>query len=159
MGTCAHRTKGSACGRMNEDIYMDQDKARDEARERSKAFFTDLLEHGIKPHAEAVTRAHLDGDIACIFYRMEPGSLTERAAQVLGWRGQGVGRMTKTAAERYADTIEASHPGDKAGLAWFRSRAVGRTLVFTSDAMLCVDFSPAEGFRIAPGTLDHEWMV
>jgi hypothetical protein len=138
--------------------------ARDDREPAGQEFMGRVHREGIVPNVDAIARVFLDGDVAILFFEVggpdpKMGPFAEQAARALGWKGGRieVGRMTKTRAARMADAIAQSTPGDVAGIAWFRRRAGDRLYLVTQYATFCLDYAPAEGWSLAPGTTDREW--
>ncbi len=118
-----------------------------------------LVELGLKPQAETLARAYVAGDVAVVFFEVGPSA--QPAAHALGWNGQdGATRITRTRARKLADALEGSHPGDRAGISWLRSRERGRIFVVTGNGTLMLNGgTEAGGYVIAPGTFAaREWM-
>jgi len=118
----------------------------------------------IMPNVDALARIFVERDVALVFYEIGgPDPATDRmvkeGARAMGWEGGRVevGRLTQTQADRMADEIERSNPGDVAGIAWFRRHSEGRLFVLVQGGTFCFDFEPGSGFTIAPGTTDMEW--
>lgn len=129
--------------------------------EEEEKFFARLLSEGIKPHADVIARAHGGGLVAEVFYDLAP-SMHDTARKHMGWTGaKSEARvMTRTRAERLADSIFKTHPGDPA-VPWLRGKRPGRILVWTGMGSLCIEHEPGRGFRLAPGTIgsagESEW--
>jgi len=129
-----------------------------EAKARSDAFLERLLQEGIKAKKDEIAQVWDKGDVAVLFYNVDrTDELAVRSATSGGWTGERVEvhRLKRKRAVAFADNLP---PGDPAAR-WLRLRGFGRILVWNGTGSLCVNFDPAKGYSIAPGTLDHEWMV
>jgi hypothetical protein len=126
-------------------------------QDKSKELLTRILEKGIKPHAEAISRASLAGEVSVVFYEIQIGEpALVSALRSLGWRGgtSECVRLSRTRAERLADNLP---PVDSASK-WLRGHRPGRIFAFTGKGSICVNFRPERGYWLEPGTLEREWL-
>ena len=118
-------------------------------------FLNDLLDSGIKPNSETLSRIALMGDVAVLLWR--PTDQTRSAATSLGWDGESQAfRMGDGERARAIEVLRRE--GEPATSKWLKGSrpGLGRILVLNGDGCLCVNFRPGEGFSIEPGTLDCE---
>lgn len=109
-----------------------------------------LLEQGIKPHADELAPIMISGEVAVLAF--EPDVALEPALRAVGWNARAVFRLATRWRTRLA---QGSDPVTRAWLA--RSgRDVGRILVFWGAGTLLVNYTPATGYTLEPGSIASE---
>lgn len=114
-----------------------------------------ILDEAIIPNAAKLAPALLAGDVAVVFFEVQDGR-GSAAASMAGWSGDrtGTGRISRAKAHAIAARLPVADPAR----GWLLSDAEGRILVFAHRGVLCVNYRSGEGYSMAPGALDQEWM-
>lgn len=127
------------------------DSIDDDPRASDKVL-DEILNHGIKPHADAIAEIVADGDIAVVVYRLRPDA--ERHARALGWDGVSpVFEMSEATRVRMIASSETI--ADHLKARWLRSHQPGRILVLTGVGSLLVNIDEKNGFSIEPRSTDE----
>lgn len=119
----------------------------------AEAAMEELLERGIKPHAEALARLAADGQVGCVVWKPEP--VAESAARLLGWQPQqgDVFALSQDACAHLAI-------GDRVTARWLAAGSsidgTVRAFVISGHGSLLVNFKPGRGWWIEPGSLETD---
>jgi hypothetical protein len=109
-------------------------------------FFNRLLEKGIKPHVDELTRIVARGRIAVVVFEPDLSiPLTVQFLDSLGWEKRTVFEMPKSA-------IKNMSKSDHVTKAWLTRKANGRIFVITGGGTFLVNFEPGGGYSLEPGS-------
>src|SRR5688572_16807128 len=88
--------------------------------DETAAFLSDLLNRGVKPHAERIAAITETGDIAVVVF--EVSGLAKEGAASLGWDGASpIFRLSKAKRKTMADHL--GKIGDKVSANWFNDQS------------------------------------
>jgi len=117
--------------------------------DQERAFFDDLLNNGIKPHASTLAPIISTGGIAVVVHDAAPPAVT--FALSLGWDGiTPVFAMSGSARQRFIETMERI--GDHVTARWLRGWRHGRIFVVTGGGTLLVNHDK-DGYSLEQGSI------
>jgi len=114
------------------------------------AYFADILEKAVKPHANAIVSITKTGDIAAVVF--EPHEELVVIAQAWGWDGSSpVFRLSNKKRKEAIEHFREER--DKVAERWFTAeRNDGRIFLLVHDETLLLNITK-EGIDIEPGSL------
>src|SRR5687767_8111444 len=114
------------------------------------AYFADILEKAVKPHANTIVSITRTGDVAAVVF--EPDEVLVVIAQAWGWDGSSpVFRMSN--GKRKEAILHFREEGDKVAERWFTAeRKSGRIFLLVHDETLLLNLTK-DGIDIEPGSL------
>ena len=121
--------------------------------DETAAFMSDLLNRGVKPHAERIAAITETGDIAVVVF--EASGLAKEGAASLGWDGASpIFRLSNAKRKTMADHL--SKVGDKVSANWFNDQSRdGRIYLVVHEGAFLLNVTD-NGLEIEPGSLDSE---
>jgi hypothetical protein len=114
------------------------------------AYFADILEKAVKPHANMIVSITKTGDIAAVVF--EPDEVLVAIAQAWGWDGSSpVFRLSNQKRKEAIEHFRKEH--DKVAERWFTAEQNGgRICLLVRGETLLLNITK-EGIDIEPGSL------
>lgn len=131
---------------------MNEDERILATDEESRILMERIFLEGIKPHAPAIAKIALRGDIAVVVFEVEEE--LKEALRNLGWRGEAVFALNREHAERMAAAAKC----DAVTAAWLRRHVKNEARIFlwVHYGTLLVNYLPGTGFSFEAGSTDRE---
>jgi hypothetical protein len=108
-----------------------------------------ILAAAIKPHAESIVPIVLSADVAVVVHDAHPD--VAEHARSLGWDGTApVFRLEDRTLIQLAAILGQN--GDEISRDWFLTPRIGRIYVLFERRTFLVNFDPARGYSIEPGS-------
>jgi hypothetical protein len=108
-----------------------------------------LVEQGLKPYDEYISRYVANGSVAVVLFDLGPTA--EQAALNLGWDGLvGVFRMSDKTRRRFAARL--GEMGDGVAQRWVESKRRGRVFMLAQEATLLFNRDAAGNYSLEPGS-------
>jgi hypothetical protein len=127
---------------------------QDDAAERSRMWLEELLERGLKPHAERLAEIGAKNRFACLIWRIDP-KWASRAQKAFGWKpGEDVFALADQVCANLATADLVTRRWVQAGSSL---DSVLRILIVSGPcSTLLMNYAPGRGYWIESGSLDAE---
>ena len=118
--------------------------------DETEAYFADVLDRGVKPHANAIAAITKGGDIAVVVF--EPRGSMVVVAEAWGWNGSApFFRLSNEKRKEACDNFREE--GDKVSERWFNAQQNGgRIFLLVHGGTFLLNITP-EGLVFEPGSL------
>jgi len=129
------------------------EKTKRPAPDDAAAFFADILENAVKPHAQTIASITKGGDIAVVVF--EPRKDVAVVAEAWGW--DGTSPVFRLSNEKRKESLDFFRElGDEVSERWFSAeRDGGRIFLLVHGATFLLNITK-DGLTFEPGSLDSQ---